>query len=226
MIAIIENAVLTRLKMAADNDVLGYHWHTLTSYNDEWDSYLQEAKSHVQGPSAWIAWTGNPVGQEQDNGSGLRMGARFAIVLLAESLRNEVASRHGHAHDGPAVPGSYQLHDDVAALLTGETFGLDIDRFVYERSGLLSRSDAQRKRGLSLVALQFSTSYTVPLVAGDDAVNAFTDFHVRWDMTPHGNASPPPFDEPFDEPSSDYGQGDADASDRVRLAQDNEGDPV
>ena len=204
MIAQIENAVLELLKSAGDNDVLGYKYRTLESYPEEFDTYLKE-KHMLRAPAAWCVFLGFVSMTVGDDGESYGL-ARFALVLAAENLRNETATRHGD----DTVPGSYQLGLDAVGLLAGTDLGLDIGRITPRRMALVARTPEMRKQHLSLIAFEFETSVPIGQIPTDGEPGSFETFHADWDVPAFGNVGPALPDE-----------DNADASDQVAL----EGDP-
>ena len=184
MIARVENAIKARLKLAASTNVLGYSWRTLETAPDNWD----DQNSFVwAAPAAWVVFAGMGEIVESDAG-GARAVATFAVVVAAQSARNEEASRHGGV--GPAEPGSFQLVQDVASLLIGQDLGLDIDRIRIVAVQPMRPPAAIKERGsgVSMWALMLAT--TIPIAAVDpnaDPETAFEVFHANWDVPAFGN---------------------------------------
>ncbi|MEZ5709725.1 MAG: phage protein Gp37 [Blastomonas sp.] len=200
MIAAIENGVLDVLRQAGEADQLGYVYRTLETYPDEFDAYLKE-KQMLRCPGAWCVFLAVSGMAESDDGI-VYADARFALVVAAENLRNETATRHG----GGGRPGSYQLAMDAAVLLSGHDLGLDIGRIALRRMGLIGRSDEMRKQKLSMMVIEFETRIALSGAAFLPEPGSFETFHANWDVPPFGGVGP-------ELPDDDN----ADASDHVTL---------
>ena len=126
MIAVIENAILARLKDAADAGGLGYKFSLLESYPEDWDAYFKD-KGNWRGTAAWVTFAG--CGQQERSDDGMvHWPATFFLIVAAESSRNETARRHGET-GAAAQPGSYQMLIDAVMLLAGDDLGLPIAGF-------------------------------------------------------------------------------------------------
>lgn len=189
MIAQIENAMLERLKLGGASARLGYSWRTLDTYPENWDDLLKDSISW-QSPAAWVVFGGFEGVTEEDAG-GARARATFGVVVAAENMRNERATRHGGA--GAAEPGSYQLMLDAAGLLIGRDFGLDIDRLELTAVRSVRPIAALKERKVSMWALLFRT--TIPILALDpdgDPEGDFDIFHANWDVPAFGGVDADP----------------------------------
>lgn len=190
MIGTVENAVLDVLRDAGagNSNLLGYDYRTLESYPDDFDQYLAEQKGQLRMPAAWCVFLA--LGPCDDvEGGDLQGEARFALVVAAQNLRNETATRHGGV--GTAEPGSYQLAIDAIRLLSDNDLGLPlVHRVAITGARLVSRTAAMVKQGMSLMAIELRC--TIPLdkfMTGD--IGDFARMHVDWDIPPHGNVAPP-----------------------------------
>lgn len=213
MIQEIETRMLDHLRTAGATGMLGYSFATLDTYPENWDELLSDS-SHWKSPAAWVVFGGVDQAVEQSDGS-IRARATFGLVVAAENLRNERASRHGGPR--PTEPGSYSLMLDAAGLLSGEDLGLDIDRlrFVEARSVRPARALAERK--VSMWALLFRTA--IPIAKLDpDAMppGDFRIFHANWDIEPFGTVDGDP-DCPGVQLPAD---ATADATDHLELPHD------
>ncbi|MBA4781167.1 phage protein Gp37 [Blastomonas sp.] len=203
MIAAIENAVLELLRDAGEDGRLGYVYRTLETYPDEWDEYLKDLKGPLRWPGAWCVFLGM-VSMEQDD-EGVTYGlARFALVMGAEHLGNEQATRHG---GGEAKPGSYQLAFDAIGLMAGNDLGLvGLGPIKPRRLALVRRTPEMRKAKISLIAFEWEVRVPIMALILDGELADFETFHANWDVPPFGGIGP---DLPDDEP--------ADATDTVTL---------
>lgn len=180
MIASVENAILSRLKMASDNDVLGYKYRTLTTSAVEWDAMLKETPGALSGPAAWVIFLG--AGREVSDEASPRFTLSFLLVVLAENQRNEEEfRRHG---DGRNV-GTYQMIWDAAALLGSQKFGLDIGTMKIGNIRTLARSEAIKENKIALLALELSTTVCGPSpILADGDLADFISTDLAWDFAP------------------------------------------
>lgn len=182
MIGSIENGILARLKAAAAEGVLGYAWHTLESLPVD-DDIEEITKKVLRWPAAWVVFSGWRKVRDFGDGS-CEVEARFHVVVGTEHVRNVVAARQGA---GDQV-GSYQLSMDVAGLLMGQDFGLEIGGLVLgDANPILVRP------ALSVFAVAFTTRFTVDPRApslGQPVIGDFAAFHVNWDLPPFVGVGP------------------------------------
>ncbi len=213
MIAAIENAMLARLKAAADAGALGYVWKLLETYPQRWDALMKD-KMEFRGPGAWASFAGLSDVQRLDGG-GSRAKAHFGLVVAASNLRNETATRHGGG--SPAEPGSYQLLADATGLLVGQDLGLDIDRLILVEAQLVDLAGTEwGKRNVSMWALHLTTMIELaPLDFAADAPVDFETFHANWDVRPFGGIDAAPGAPGIQLPDDAR----ADATDSVSLPQ-------
>ena len=211
MIAAIEIAILARLRAASDADALGYRFRTLESYPADWDEYLKD-KGEWRAPAAWVTFAGWSAGTTGDSGTA-RLEASFGLVLAAENLRNETATRHGG--QGAAEPGSYQLLEDAVGLLAGHDLGLDIEALGVGPARSVRPFAALKERKLSMYAVQLTTAFAVEPLAFDGALASFDVFDASWDVPAFGGVDADPDAPGVQLPAHDT----ADAADVVELAQ-------
>ena len=210
MSAAIENAMLARLKAAADAGVLGYKWRTLETYPENWDEYFKEKT--VQAPAAWVVFAGMKNAEEQDSGD-VHARASFGLVIMAENARNETARRHG----SPGTPGSYQLRDDAIGLIVGQSFGLPISRMQFIDCRSVRPVAAIEARKVSMYALEFQTTMIFQPQDFEDVLGIadFTSFHANWDVPGFGGIDADPASPGLQIPDDAH----ADATDHVELQQ-------
>ena len=189
MIGAIENAMLARLRACEGPGKLGYSFRTLETFPEDWAGYLA-AKPEIRCPAAWATFAGAQDLREEDNGMISAQGT-FFLIVAAQSSRNETSSRHG-GREGE--PGSYQLALDALVLLNDQDFDLAIDGLSPGRSlQQVQLPEAQRKRGISAIAIEFETRFWVsPLAFDHDAPTPFTALHANWDLPPFGSVDADP----------------------------------
>jgi phage gp37-like protein len=184
MIAAVENAIIARLKAAAEAGVLGYAYREL----DSLPVLLDEELVNAQFPSAFVVFAGAQGEQQTSRASIMR--ASFHVIVAAQNYRNEAATRHGA---GAGEVGSYQMALDAAGLLFGEDLGLDIEGFQVAGLTPLYNWVADKGRRLSVLGLELRTRFPLPgSPQPEPSVGDFETFHVDWDMPPHGLADADP----------------------------------
>ncbi len=218
MIASIELAMIAALRVAAETRPLGYAWRTLETYPEEWDSYLKE-KGDWKAPAAWAVFAGATSLRFTDLGAVRVEGAQFGLVVAAENLRNEAATRHG-GPEGTAEPGSYQLALDALSILAGSNLGLDIDPLQPRAIRLVRPFDALKERKVSMLALQFETGFEFSTFPIDAELDAFETLHIDWDVPSFGGIDGDPAEDGIQLPAPATGPGSADAADHLILPQE------
>lgn len=188
MIAAIENAIGAALVAAGTSGQLGYRYATIDTYPDDFDLYLKDKKGALRFPAAWAVFLGLSDGDDDDTvWSG---EARFALVVAAQNLRNETASRHGDSVSPEALPGSYQLAEDAVRVLHRNGLGLDLVKPILATGmRLVARTPEIRTQNLSLMAVELRCR--MPIGGFDADLGYFAQLHVDWDVPPHGNVAAP-----------------------------------
>lgn len=188
-IAEVENAILARLKAASERGVLGYEFRTLETYPENFDLYLRNKIGGDRAyPAAWVVFGGwrEPV----DMGAELQAEASFGVVVAARNVRNETAQRHGAT--GREV-GSYQLLQDVAALIHGQHLGLEIGRMRLGQCQSIRPTETILKEQLSVFALEFRTQLPIEVAQMPvREIGDFSTFHANWDLPPLAELEPDP----------------------------------
>lgn len=216
MIAAIENGMIAALAAAGTAGQLGYKFRTLDTYPENWDEYLKD-KVDWKAPAAWAVFGGAARFSLTGAGRVRISDGDFGLVVAAENLRNETATRHG----GPSAsePGSYQLLLDALAILTHDDLGLDIDPLMPLRVMQVRTPPSQRK--ISLFAIQFRTAFEIDTLASLAALPGdFDRLHLDWDVPPFGRVDGDLVLPGVQLPAPASGPGSADASDHLTLPQD------
>jgi phage gp37-like protein len=144
----IEDAMLARIAGAG----LKY-LRTAATYAGELDDDLVKAVRCF--PAVWIALKGLGEGQALNTARSVyRVPATWAVLVGARALRNEASGRHG---DKVNV-GTYQMLEDVRALLAGQDFGLEIDNLRPGKVTNLTNSRFQGQ-GVSIYAQEWHTRF-------------------------------------------------------------------
>jgi len=190
MIGAVENAILARIQAAQKAGALGYTIRSLASYAGEFDDDL--ATVVRQFPAVWVTFKG--LGRAEEIGHAWKVPATFTVFVAAQNRRNEKAGRHGAAGE----VGSYQMVEDLRALLSGQRLGLVIAAL---QPGPVAALYNGKTRGAlaSVYACDFTTGW-LDEFAGDVAdadLDDFATFHADWDIPPHNDvAGPLPADAP------------------------------
>lgn len=214
MMASIENAMLAQLKAASDAGVLGYRYKTLESYPVDWDEYISEKGAGLPAPAAWATFAGWRPVEREDMGSS-RVILTFGLVVMAQNLRGETATRHG-GPDQAREPGSYRMAFDAAALLQGRDFNLPIDSLKIGQLRFVPRLPAWKERKVSMLALELISGCAIEAIqlpAEGGELGDFETFHANWDIPPFGNVDGDAEAEGIQIPADDT----ADATDHVEL---------
>lgn len=178
MIGAIEQAMIDAVKAASDAGTLGYRLRQVESLGDELDGQLAAVVKNF--PAVWFTFAGEPRPTQEPDGRWLHEPVFVAVVGVA-NRRNERSRRHGT--DGDA--GSYQILEDVRALLAGQQLGLAIRPI--EPGAVRS---LQQGKGASIYAHELHTAYWS--AEGEPAVlGSFETFHADWDVPAHGNVTAP-----------------------------------
>ncbi|MQX36820.1 phage protein Gp37 [Roseospira navarrensis] len=181
MIGAVEDAIIARLRAAADAGHLGYAWGALGTYRDELDEDVT-AILRQRFPAAWVAFSRL---DRHEDGRGELWRARYVVVVAARSGRNEHERRHG-ADDRV---GAYQLAEDVCALLHDQALGLEIEPIQVEGVRPLLHTAARDQR-LAAYGIDLTTAWTLASPPDADAMGEFLTFHGDWDLPVHGNVTP------------------------------------
>ncbi|WP_165184717.1 phage protein Gp37 [Caulobacter soli] len=181
MIGEIENAMVKSLDAASKAGVLGYAYRDCESLPADIDERL--IKKVPRYPAAWVTFASLRTLQQMKGGSA-KVEASFAVIVAAENLRNERATRQGGSE---SEVGSYQMFQDAAGLLAGQTFGLPIEGL--ELGGVTPVTSPTGSERLSLFKVALTTRFvfspTMPAHVAELA--DFETFFVAWDLPPHGD---------------------------------------
>ena len=188
MIAAIENAILKRLKDAADAGVLGYKYGMAESYPTDWDVYL--ADKAITFPAIWAVFGGATPDVSTTGSTTFK--AQFGLVVAAQNVRNERAQRHGQeVANGNDEVGSYQMVLDAIRILHGSTLGLEIGAIMPGEVRFVRPFAAMLKANASMLAVQFTTTFSIDASGfepGEADLQDFTTFDAAWDVRPFRDA--------------------------------------
>ncbi len=154
MISIVEDAIKARLAEAR----LPY-LRTVATYGGQLDG--DYATVIRQLPGIWVFFRGESAGESTGTSRRVwRIPATFAVLVAARNLRNEAATRHGHAASDKLEIGTYQMLADVRALLLQQSLGLPIDPLRPGRTQTLFNAQLQGQ-AMSAYVQDWLTSYPV-----------------------------------------------------------------
>lgn len=199
MISQIEDAIIKRISdvNGTGDSKLGYTLKKIATYGGEFTEGLRSVIRDF--PAVWLLYFGQTLLKSTNNKQTFKV--TFNIMVAATNLRNEAAARKGA--DGKV--GSYQLVEDMIALVAGQTLGLDISAFQVTRVRPLL-NDMADKDLASVYGIEVTTNYTTERMDDPGDIGDFRTFHTNYDIPEHGNVDK-------DIPSDDS----ADATDHVTL---------
>ncbi len=189
MIGKIETGILARLQYASEMGALPYRWALAETYPEDWDTYFKN-KAVIRTPAVWATFGG--FDRVQGTNAGSLATASFGVIVAAQNLRSEEATRHGRVLPaGKIEVGSYQLMLDAAGVLAGDDLDLDMEGLTLVETAHVA-SAHQALRNTSMWALRFTTKLTIPSIEIEEGAVDFRTFHANWDIPPHGNVDGDP----------------------------------
>ncbi|PIW30921.1 MAG: hypothetical protein COW30_00985 [Rhodospirillales bacterium CG15_BIG_FIL_POST_REV_8_21_14_020_66_15] len=185
MIGAMEQALVDRVKTAGDGGALGYAIRTVASYGNELDDPLAELVKG-QFPAVWFVFRGRTRPRPAAGGA-FEAQTTFAGLVATQNRRNERARRRGATGD----VGSYQILEDVEALIAGQTLGLDFLTRPIEPGTIdnVLNGKPAGKLNVSIYAIEFILSHYVGVTPDAQGLDDFATLHVDWDIPPHGNVT-------------------------------------
>lgn len=170
--AAIEDAIIARLKTASDSGALGYRLAEIGSYGGEFDdeTFFTQIRKF---PAVWVTVGGSK--PKPLSARKVQLQPVIAVMVGTRNVRGERQTRHGSVTE----PGSYQLLEDVRALLLGQALSLPIgplrmgaDRTLY--------NTRQGKEGRSVLAAEFHTETTYTIVEPGISDTDLTGIGLRY----------------------------------------------
>jgi phage gp37-like protein len=116
----LEDAIVARIRAAQAAAVWAYKLRTIETYGGQID---ESAQSTFNFPAAFVSFTGS----KQKTRSGERgriMEVSLVLYVAARNPRNERSTRHGDSREA----GSYQIAEDLIALLENQRVGMPMHR--------------------------------------------------------------------------------------------------
>jgi phage gp37-like protein len=172
MIGTLENAILERLRGVSDSGALGYALRQIESYAGALDGAALDGAIRTL-PAVWVVYAG-----ERGDEAPSRRNPRFQLWVAHQQRRNTGAARLGANPPGATDhSGSYQIVDDLAALIVGQTLGLDIDPF-----RLVRVASVTQRKDLSVYLIEIETSCLVAALPEDATLADLAEVWVDWDI--------------------------------------------
>lgn len=197
----IEDGIINLIKSAQEADALGYKLKKIDTYGGDFSDGVEQMVRNF--PAVLVIFAGATRISKTNNRT--KFSARYGLICCAKNLRSEQSARSG---DSSKV-GSYKIVLDMAMLLMGQTFGLDIDPIVIEGFDPLSNDKADRQLA-SIYGLNITTTFEIEGGVDPATLADFKTFHANWDLPPHADIETPL-------PADD----EADATDHITLETDN-----
>lgn len=184
MIGQIEDAIIARIEAAAAaGGVLGYRFRAVATYSGEMDQEVKHVAPSF--PACWVAYMGEDRPEPLGDGT-YRHEPTFALVIAARNVRNERARRHGSVGE----VGTYQMLEDLRALLSGKDLGLEIRDIEPGATRQLVNRQVQDQK-LSVLTLELHTAYETKAALPDANIEDFLTFHADWDIPGGADAEEP-----------------------------------
>lgn len=178
--AAIEDAIIARIRAASDSGALGYRLAEIASYGGEFDdeTFFTQIRKF---PAVWVTVGGSK--PKLLSARKVQLSPVIAVMVGTRNVRGERQTRHGTV----AEPGSYQLLEDVRALLLGQSLGLAMaplrmgaDRTLY--------NTRQGKEGLSVLAAEFHTDTTYAIAEPGISETDLTGIGLRYYLAERADA--------------------------------------
>jgi phage gp37-like protein len=153
MIAELEDKIVSRIEAAQTAGLWPYKLLTIETYGGQ---IAEDTQSTFRFPAAFVSFT------RLKKGGALGERTRLARVHLvvyvaARNPRNERATRHGDMHE----PGSYQIAEDIIALLENQRLGMPMTQplSVDEIETLFVARKSDGANAESILAIPFSCEF-------------------------------------------------------------------
>ncbi|HUO23122.1 MAG TPA: phage protein Gp37 [Caulobacteraceae bacterium] len=186
MIGAVENGMIKRVVDASMAKVLGYTYATTDSWPKEFDDYL--SSQTIKYPALWSVFGGVRSTERVTKGRW-RSHATFGLVAAAENKRNERSRRFGGTE---SEVGTYQMAQDIVALLGDQTLGLDIDALAPVSIEPVETSDIPKLKQISMLAVTFATALYFETEQMPTDAFPFKTIHANWDPAPYGHVDADP----------------------------------
>jgi phage gp37-like protein len=116
MVGELEDAIVARINLGQANALWPYKLMTVETYGGQ---IAEDTQSVFRFPAVFVAFTGSRLLKRMGERTRL-MQFGVTLYVAARNPRNERATRHGDMHE----VGSYQIAEDMIALLETQSLGL------------------------------------------------------------------------------------------------------
>jgi phage gp37-like protein len=116
MVGELEDAIVARINLGQTNVLWPYKLMTIETYGGQ---IAEDTQSVFRFPAVFVAFTGSRLLKRMGERTRL-MQFSVTLYVAARNPRNERATRHGDMHEA----GSYQIAEDMIALLENQSLGL------------------------------------------------------------------------------------------------------
>jgi phage gp37-like protein len=179
MIGELEDAVVARIQAAQDAGLWPYKLMTIETYGGQ---ISEDTQSTFRFPAVFVSFT--RLKKMGDLGERTRRArAHLVLYVAARNPRNERATRHGDMHE----PGSYQIAEDMIALLENQRLGmpmtLPLSFEEIETLFVARRSDGAQAESVLAIPLQCEFAWQAALpecanVTPDDWLKTGQSFYL------------------------------------------------
>ncbi|MDB5802268.1 MAG: hypothetical protein JWL63_3207 [Rhodocyclales bacterium] len=178
----IEDAMLARVN-AVNDGRLGYRIATLDTYGGEFDEDLPKVIRRF--PGLWVVYAGSgkpePINTARTK---WRMPATFAVLVGAQTLRGEGATRRGLEAGGEVRQvGTYRMLRDVRRLFVAQDLGLAMRPFAPGAVKTLFNTRLN-SQGLSVFSQEWHTSFIIDQVPDPCDAGWFDEVGINLHLTP------------------------------------------
>lgn len=153
MIGELEDAIVDRIKSAQAQQLWPYALPTIETYGGQID---EDSQSTFRFPAVFVSYTGHR--RKAVTGErGRVIEVHLALYVAARNPRNERATRHGDMHE----PGSYQIAEDLIALLENQRLGMSMHHALEhtEIKTLFVARKSDGARAESILAVLFTCEF-------------------------------------------------------------------
>lgn len=180
MIGELEDAIVARIKAAQAAGLWPYKLLTVETYGGQIDEHTQ---STFRFPAVFVAFT--RMKKVGELGERTRLSSVHLVLYVAtRNPRNEHSTRHGDMHE----PGSFQIVEDLLALLEGQRLGMPMHKPLMhtdiETLFVARKSDGAKAESILAVSMecQFTWSAALPECANvstDDWLKTGQTFYLK-----------------------------------------------
>jgi phage gp37-like protein len=180
MIGELEDAVIARIQSAQEQKLWPYKLLTIETYGGQ---IAEDRQSTFRFPAVFVSYTGHKTVTTLGERSRI-IEVGLVIYIAARNPRNERATRHGDQHE----PGSYQIAEDLIALLENQRLGmpmvLPLQHTKLETLFVASKSDGAKAESILAVTFncQFGWQAAMPEcanVTADDWLATGQGFYIK-----------------------------------------------